>query len=183
PRAKLRVEPRDMIEPLPRLAKQLLREFDLDPAQLRNARHEVDAIALVEVVELARGIAPGDHFRLHPSVGRVGDGEREVPVGGPDVLGFLRHHDVSGWAEQDVRVGSFRGEAIVFVHLLAAFQRAFEHYESMRIASKEGAVEAVEVDLDLRSEERRVGKEGRAGRGTDECRERTARGRYGTTVA
>src|SRR5690606_11503567 len=89
------------------------------------------------------------HFRLQPSVGRVGDGEREVPVGGPDVLGLLGHHDVIGWAEQDVRAGSFRGEAVVFIHLLAAFQRAFEHYESMRIASKEGAVEAVEVDLDL----------------------------------
>src|SRR3546814_7961046 len=87
--------------------------IDLEPDDLRQLHHEMNAIAGAEVIARLLRILPCAHPVEQPAIGRIVDRDAELLVAARDIFGLLGLDITLDRAEQDCRAARTRREAVL----------------------------------------------------------------------
>src|SRR3546814_16124544 len=93
--------------------------IDLEPDDLGEFHHEVNAVAGAEIVAWLRRVLPRPHPVEQAGIGRIVDGHAALPVATRDIFGILGLVIALDRAEQDSRADRPGSAAVIEVAVLA----------------------------------------------------------------
>ncbi len=113
---QLRVHRSDVIEPGLGTPQHLFGIVHLHADHFGDRADEVDAVARVEVVILARRVAPAEDLAPNVVIFGIVHRHGEMAVGGADVFVLLGHHDVLDRPGEHGWPSALGGKAVILLH-------------------------------------------------------------------